>query len=199
MNYDFKNRWKSDVIPLLELPIVKECIKKGITKWLASGCGWSNDTYDENRCPASYGRGDSWVNILCEYMNSQTKLLLEEGILEDDINYINCDDKDMYQGSLLQQKYEDYKNNILEPYINNFIKTDYRAYQMRMACHIWNPTFCLTLAELIYPEEDWYVVSSEIHTTVVNEDFSLVFDILYYNETDEFFGGKEAINDAYLN
>lgn len=64
------------------------------------------------------------------------------------------------------------------------------------ACHWWNPTFGLTLAKIIYPNEKWIIKSSDYHTTIVNKSENLVFDILYFDENDEMKGGKKAIFDA---
>ena len=44
------------------------------------------------------------------------------------------------------------------------------------------------------PNIKWKIIKGDIHTTVVSEDETLVFDILYYDETDlETFGGKKSI------
>jgi hypothetical protein len=59
-----------------------------------------------------------------------------------------------------------------------------------------SPTFGLTLAKIIYPNEKWIVKKGFHHTTIVNKNETLVFDILYFDENDEMKGGKLAISDA---
>ena len=103
---------------------------------------------------------------------------------------------DDYFDSSDYNKYLNYKNEILKPFIKHHEKTSLRAYQMFGACHWWNPTFGLTLAKLIYPNENWIIKSSDYHTTIVNKSETLVFDILYFDENDETKGGKKAIIDA---
>jgi hypothetical protein len=90
----------------------------------------------------------------------------------------------------------DYKDGVLEPFIKHYESTAMGAYQMFGACHWWNLTFCLTLAQIIYPNEKWRVRIGHDHTTVTNQDQSLVFDILYFDETDDSRGGQKALLDS---
>ena len=64
------------------------------------------------------------------------------------------------------------------------------------ACHWWNPTFSLTLAKLVYPNEKWKIKKGFYHTTVVNLNESLVFDILYFDENEEMKGGTLALCES---
>jgi hypothetical protein len=75
-------------------------------------------------------------------------------------------------------------------------KTSLRAYQLFGACHWWNPTFCLTLAKIIYPNENWKTKKGFYHTTILNLDESLVFDILYFDQNDETKGGNLSITES---
>ena len=80
--------------------------------------------------------------------------------------------------------------------IKHHEKTSLRAYQLFGACHWWNPTFSLALAKLIYPNEKWNILRGNCHTTIVNKDATLVFDILYFDELDVSLGGSNAIEQA---
>jgi hypothetical protein len=197
MNYDFKINWDTIVLPLLSHPTIKKNIKKGIQNYIKDGNCYKGTEYNPDKCPASYGRGDSWNTYISDYEEHLVEKLLETCILKKDENKpLNEDEFDDYLDSENFEKYSEYKNIILKPFIKYHEITSLRAYQMFGACHWWNPTFSLSLAKLIYPNEKWFVKSGEHHTTIVNSDEKLVFDILYFNEKDETKGGKEAINDT---
>lgn len=214
MNYDFKANWNDVIVPLLSLPKVKRSIKRGIIKFIESGNGWMNETYDSKRCPASYGRGDGWSMDLEKFENTLTKKFLDTGFLKEDMNKPkNPKNDDLHEYMVFDPNYkiyQEYKNKILEPFITHYEKTSLRAYQMSHACHWWNPTFSLTLAKIIYPNEIWTIrygespdkdILNEIiqHTTVVNKDNSRVFDILYFDENDDTKGGKLALHNTSQN
>jgi len=199
MNYDFKSNWNDIILPLLSLSSIKKSIKKGITSYIKDD-NCSNDTiYDVNECPAYYERGDGWSNYIDEYKEKLTEKLLETKFLKKDKNQPENEDDfdDYFNGSDSYKQYCEYVNTVSEPFITYHEKTCLRAYQMFGACHWWNPTFCLTLAKLIYPNEKWIVKKGFYHTTIVNFNETLVFDILYFNEFDnETFGGKFAISES---
>jgi hypothetical protein len=48
----------------------------------------------------------------------------------------------------------------------------------------------------IYPNEKWNILRGNCHTTIVNKDTTLVFDILYFDELDVSLGGSNAIEQA---
>jgi hypothetical protein len=198
MNYDFKSNWMTVISPLLELSIVKESIENGITDFINSGNAWSHKIkYDNTRCPASYGRSDWWhCHVLDDFRDKKSVELVEKGILlsyKDFCKKNNYDiEGDGYEDAYIQE-YFDYKAEVFIPYIKEFERTDYRSHLVFSACHWWNPTFCLTLAKLIYPLEEWKVLNGMYHTTITNKDQSMIFDIIVYDEKDEFKGGKIAI------
>jgi hypothetical protein len=193
MNYDFKANWNDIILPLLSLTNIKKSIKKGITSYIADGNCGVGITYDSNKCPASYGRGDGWLMYMDEYEESLTTKLFSTGFLKQDEN-IPLDDDEFE--NYFNEEYINYKNNIIKPFIRHHEKTSLRAYQMFVACHWWNPTFCLTLAKIVYPNENWNIKKGFYHTTIVNSDESLVFDILYFDENDSTKGGSLAIYDS---
>ena len=197
MNYDFKANWNDVILPLLSLPKVKKSIKTGIISYINDGNCFKDTIYNHDKCPASYQRGDGWAVYVLEYEEKLIEKLLETGILKKDENEPSDNDEmDEYYCSENFDLHENYKNEIIKPFIKHHEKTSLRAYQMFGACHWWNPTFGLTLAKIIYPNEKWIVKRGIYHTTLVNKNESLVFDILYFDENDETKGGKIAISDA---
>lgn len=195
MNYDFKANWDDIILPLLGLPIVKKSIKKGIISYINDNNCSKDTVYDSNNCPASYERGDGWIMYMCEYEEKLVEKLLQTGILKKDENEpLNEEDLDEYfNDSDNFINYTNYKNQIIKPFIKHHENNCLRSYQMFGACHWWNPTFSLTLAKLIYPNEKWKIKKGFYHTTVVNSNETLVFDILYFNENEETKGGTIAL------
>ena len=182
MNYDFKANWNDIILPLLGLPAVKKSIKKGIINFINDGNCGEDTEYNSNVCPASYGRGDGWATYINEYEEKLVEKLLKTGILKKDENEpLNEEDlDDYYNESDNFTKYTNYKNQIIKPFIQYHENTCLRAYQMIGACHWWNPTFSLTLAKLVYPNEKWKIKKGFHHTTIVNSNETLVFDTLRY-------------------
>lgn len=197
MNYDFKANWDDIILPLLGLSVVKKSIKKGITNFINDdNCGEDTE-YNSNDCPASYGRGDGWEMYMDEYEEKLVEKLLKTGILKKDENEpLQEEDLDDYNESDNFTKYTNYKNQIIKPFIQYHENTSLRAYQMIGACHWWNPTFSLTLAKIVYPNEKWKIKKGFYHTTVVNLNESLVFDILYFDENEEMKGGTLALCES---
>jgi hypothetical protein len=198
MNYDFKANWDDIILPLLGLPAMKKSIKKGITNFINhSNCG-EDTKYDSNNCPASYERADGWIMYINEYEEKLVEKLLKTEFLKKDENEpLNEENLDEYfNDSDNFIKYTNYKNQIIKPFIKYHENTCLRAYQMFGACHWWNPTFSLTLAKLIYPNEKWKIKKGFYHTTVVNSIETLVFDILYFDENEETKGGSLALCES---
>ena len=202
MNYDFKANWDDIILPLLKLPAMKKSIKKGIIKFINDGNCSEDTEYDSKNCPASYGRGDGWSVYMDEYEEKLVEKLLKTGILKKDENEpsheedLDEDALDDYYQSDNSTKYTNYTNQIIEPFIKYHENTCLRSYQMIGACHWWNPTFSLTLAKLVYPNEKWKVKKGFHHTTVVNSNETLVFDILYFDENEEMKGGTLALCES---
>ena len=87
------------------------------------------------------------------------------------------------------------------------------SYLLFGGCHWWAPTFELTLARFVEPNETWSILRSTKHTTVVNKNKTKVFDLLYWSlddrlenylfkhptpKKDKTMGGKEAFLAATL-
>jgi len=196
MNYDFKANWNDIILPLLSFPIVKKSIKKGINSFLKEHSSNINGKYDAKKCPAEYETSDGWFMYMEDFNEKLEKELLETGYLKQPPI---IDDNIDFDESPAYLDYIDYKDNLLEPFIRHHVRTSLRSYQFIHGCHWWNPTFSLTLAKIIYPNEKWSVKSGTYHTTIVNSTETLVFDIVYFDENDDTKGGKSAIKEANRN
>jgi hypothetical protein len=182
------------VLPLISLPIVQKSIKKGIQSWIKSQGGDCSEEYCKGKPPADYQRGDGWAEDLENFKEGIAKDLISTGFLKEYETKLDSDgfiDEDLDSEEFW--KYCEYRDAALEPFVKYYEKTSLRAYQMYGACHWWNPTFCLTLAKLIYPTETWLVQRGKEHTTVVNKNKTLVFDILYFDPADPTLGGANAL------
>lgn len=83
--------------------------------------------------------------------------------------------------SQLDYKIIKIKREIFKPYLGwHAIKYNLESYLLFRGCHEWAPTFELTLAKLVEPDEEWYVRSGERHSTVINKSETKVFDLLYW-------------------
>jgi len=91
------------------------------------------------------------------------------------------------------------------------IKHDLESYYLSGSCHSYAPTFELTLARIVEPNEKWLVRTSAKHSTVINDKGTKVFDLLYWcyfadihqymfgdkpKNKDCTLGGKNAYVDA---
>jgi len=205
MNYDFRSNWNDVIVPLLSLPKVKRSIKRGIINFIKSGKSYEGAKYDKDLYPADYSTGVSFEIYIESFKEKLTEKLLSTGQLKDDENDIDPDEYDLYACYDPRYKeYMTYKNKILEPFVKHHKKNCLEAYQMFHACHWWNPTFCLTLAKIIYPNEIWSIRNGSAldgihgHTTIINKDKKLLFDILYFDEKDETFGASKALLDSSI-
>jgi len=216
-NYNFKENWYEVIVPLLNIPKVKNAIKKGILGYMNNEINpdvdfksyqniydylnniHGNCNLNKNSSPSDYSSRSSdremdWENELID--------TLERHNMIKHFPWDNYDDekKSKTNPELEYEEYrEDYLNPILEPFINNYKKTHMDSYCLWGGCHWWNPTFCLTLAKIVMPNEKWRPKSSEYHTTIVNSDNTKIFDILYFDEHDtKSFGGDLAYESVSM-
>jgi len=214
-NYNFKENWYEVIVPLLNTVKVKNAIKKGVLGYMNNSINPDikfssyKHIYDylnkhgecylnKNSSPADYSSCISdhqmdWENDLID--------TLEQHNMIKPFPWDNYDDekKSKTNPELEYEEYrDDYLDPILEPFINNYKKTHIDSYCLRGGCHWWNPTFCLTLANIVMPNEKWSPKSSEYHTTIVNSDNTKIFDILYFNEYDVSFGGDLAYENSSM-
>jgi len=191
MNYNFKENWDDIVLPLLSHSSIKKSIKKGIKSFLKEFN--IEDDYNPHKCPAEYSTNDSWATDVDNFQENLINKLLKTGFIKEPPIITDDIDEDESPDFL---EYENYKDKIIDPFIEHYKKTSLRAYQIFGACHWWNPTFGLSLAKMIYPNQKWIIKRGDYHTTIVNLDDTLVFDILYFDENDDTKGGKKAIDES---
>lgn len=75
-----------------------------------------------------------------------------------------------------------YMDKRAEYYTFNKIWDKIEMYQPTRRCHWWNPTFSWQLAQLVFPQDQWIIISNEHHTSVINQNkqyFELLYDIKY--------------------
>ena len=209
-NYNFKENWYDIIVPLLNTKKVKNAIKKGILGYMNSSLHTNvkfksyQSIYDylnnihgkyylnKNSSPSDYS------SCITEHEMEWESHLLEKleksGVIKPfEFNQDNEDEQEKYES------YREYLDPILKPYVNNYKKTHMDSYCLWGGCHWWNITFCLTLAKIVLPNEKWEIRSSEYHTTVVNEDETKIFDILYFDKDDKTFGGNLAYENSGMN
>ena len=204
-NYDFGTNWKSKIVPYLDDPRVKKALQKGVNSYLSNWPG--NKKYKANTPPANYSSKDCY----CMLMDRKEEIYMEElrksnklpkEYLDIEANY---DDED-------SEKFFEIRNKItksLHEWKN--IKYDLESYYVSGSCHSMSPTFELTLARIVEPNEEWRVRRGKLHSTVINKDNTKVFDLNYWcypgrldnyvfgdeiKEPDITLGGKAAYLDS---
>ena len=113
-------------------------------------------------------------------------------------NGLNCEELEEEVYDEYFQLYIEFKDDLIEPYLNDKLKDDYKTYCLYGGCFWYNLTFGYTLAKLVYPNYKWEIACSSKHLTVVCHEYNLVFDILYYDIDKPGFGAVDALNDSYI-
>lgn len=213
MNYDFKSNFESNILPLLQTDAIKRSMAKGIKAYLKNerisnegNTHYKPPTFEKNKLPFDYlGRENMPLE---EYLNDLEDRLKREGRLRYESRepkHADYSDKELYNKAYedwynvvreLNYEYEYYKQRVLKPFEDEWKRKNYRSYALYGGCFWYNKTFGLELAKAVMPLENWGLIKSDLHLTIANEDNSKVFDILYYDEHDETFGGKNALEDA---
>ena len=229
VNYDFSNNW--DIIkPFLDHPDILKAIRIGVTSYI-SNFPLSNDKYKKNTCPARYSSRDGYEMLMMRWRKNKMEELETSGqLLEEYVKSLDERNK----SHEFENNYEDYspveqkrlyhkldqldikiaklESKIMKPYFEwNTIKYNIESYCLYGSCFSWAPTFELTLAKLVCPDDQWEVMSGKYHATVINKSKSQVFDLLYWacdgrlehhifnddiKEPDETLGGKMAFANA---
>ena len=183
MNYNFKDNWNDIILPHLDTVIMKKAMKKGILGYLNNDLFYGDKLKNFKFDKAPYEYSSCITPLQSEWEDEMIKTLKKHGILK-----LEYDKYDV--------EYDDYKKEyidpILKPYLTKYKKTHIDAFCLWGGCHWWNPTFCLTLANIILPDEELRVRRSECHTTIVNKYDTKIFDILYYDKDDATLGGDNA-------
>lgn len=177
INFDFGKHWKSKIVPHLDNPKLLKSIRDGVNNYS------SIKRYRKNTPPALYSSVDTYSRLMeqkekriIQQLRKDNKLptrylQMEKKILDSD------DDEDE-----LYIQFTELEKKILKPYVQwNMIKNDIEAYVLFSGCFSWSATFELTLAQLVEPEEEWYVRSGKLHSTVINKKNDKLFDILYWS------------------
>ena len=202
MNYDFKTNWKDKIKPILKTSHLQKALKQSINNYLKNVD--NIDKYDKNKLPFEYSTGDYNVLYYDEIKDNVIEDLLKWGIIKKDPNYPNKEDnEDEYDDDLNEYfdsgkgfEWENSIEHITEPYIRDRMEMNYKAYCLYGACFWYNTNFGLKLAQMVMPSVKWIIKKSNIHATIISTDEKLLFDILYYTEDEDDFGGRKAINDT---
>lgn len=183
INYDFGTNWDTKIKPVLDNPILLTALKKGVDDYLSNYP--RKRKYKKNTCPASYSSTDGYYMLmerkreeLLEQLRKEKKL--PKKFLKIEKRWKNNYEDEDYDDTI-DQKYIDILEETLAPYFTwNKIKYNYESYWLHLSCHSYAPTFELTLARLVEPEEEWRVRAGEKHSTVINKNNTKVFDLLYW-------------------
>lgn len=214
INYDFGANWVEKIVPHLDDPRIKKALRVGINDYLSLYPG--NKKYKANTCPATYSSRDGYCMLMDRKSKNYIKQLKRDGklpkkyiLLKRKLASGECSDDDddictqlFYMEESMTKHLHQWKN----------IKYNLESYCLFGSCHSYAPTFELTLARLVEPNEEWIIKTSDIHTTVINKSKTKVFDLLYWaafadinhymfgdqvEEYDETMGGKRAYLDTH--
>lgn len=205
-NYDFGKNWKTKIVPFLDHASVKIAIKKGINAYL-SDYPYSKK-YESNTVPASYTTSSAYIDI----MERKEEILYKEHhqngklptiilVLEE---YNKTANEDDYTFCIVKDIY------LRRFFTWDLVKYDIESYVLYHSCFTWAPTFELTLAKLVCPNETWKIRKGKNHCTVINIDQTKIFDLLYWTcdgrlenylfsddcKKDKTLGGKQAWLDS---
>lgn len=184
INYDFGANWKKKIVPHLDTLDLRMSIREGIRDYLDQ-FPKSFDRYCPQTVPASYSSRDLYARL----MDKKRRLLLKELRDAEELPKEFLDMEEFVQELLDDGEenhemfwyLEDMKGELLAPYFYwPKLRYNLESYFVSGACHSWNSTFGVTLARLVCPKEKWSILRGHLHTTVINEDHTKVFDILYW-------------------
>ena len=193
-NFDFEENW-TDVIRHLKTNRFKRYIKKAITSYRnETDRGLTLPEYDAKLPPSFYGNG--WGDKECE--------------LDTKINNIYCEKYNISpftfelmqyfigegKTNILGDSYDHYRCKYNELY-NKYMFNSLLGFQPHGSCHWWNKYVGLPLAEVVMPNERWKIRTNDyVHTTVINQKGTLIFDMLYYDKECISLGGLLAYTNS---
>ena len=180
-NFNFGVYWNTLVRPWLDDIRVKAALKEGMDSYL------SNTVYVADTCPASYSSADYYSTLIERREEDVIATLRRNGqlprsylLLEEIFHRQEGDDSNPLYDEARENLCEA-REELLEPYFSwQAIKYDLLSYYVFGSCHAYAPTFQLTLARLVCPEEKWRVQAGTKHSTVINDSNTKVFDLLYW-------------------
>lgn len=157
INFDFGKHWEGRITPWLDDARVQQSLKQGMNQYLRDTA--RKKRYKSGTCPASHSMEDFYAVL----MKAQEERLLEDlraqGLLPKwylrlEERFESCDqDSDENEQDLAEEVMQA-RDSLLEPFFTwDMIKHDIESYNVVGACHWLAPTFELTLAHLVCPEE----------------------------------------------
>ena len=187
INYDFGKNWKTKIVPHLHNKKLLKSIHDGVNDYLDSYPG-NKTKYRKNTAPASYCSSYGYFNMMerkkdniIDKLRKEDKLSIRYLRLENKINEMDEEEYQSLYGCRLQRLLWRLKDKITKPYTSwNAICNDIESYILFHSCHFYAPTFELTLANLVEPDEKWSIRTNEKHSTIINETGTKCFDLLYW-------------------
>lgn len=178
-NYDFGKYWKTEVVQHLEDPSIKKSITKGVDLYYKDRLIPIKKKYDPSKpCPASYCTSDAYVTLTDRIRDNIIKILGEKNLLPQEFIDARSAPEDLSES---EDDFCRLYEEITQPYLDwEEIKYNLESYVLYHSCWAWAPTFELTLARLVEPEEEWRVREGAKHATVINKTNTKVFDLLYW-------------------
>ena len=212
-NFDFKKNWKSLVKSHLTNERLIRSIERGIIGYIHDKTSFDDNELYEIECFEEY-IGTKKAKYVAQYSSYDGFMTYLDELEEEVINEFNLDIDELfiikhpqYEGVDYEelemdddysQLYYEFKDELIEPYLDDKLKDDYKTYCLYGGCFWYNLTFGYTLAKLVYPEYKWEIAASSKHLTVVSHENKLIFDILYYDIDKHNFGAVDALNDAFI-
>jgi len=184
INFDFGTYWKEKIIQHLEHPSILKAIRHGIR-----GYGGKDVKYKNKTRPSSYSKSDYNIEIqaeledkIFEKLKSEGKIPAEYFKLEKRIELLEKQGKNCLK---LYTKFDDMRDQLTESYFDwNNVKHNIESYLIPESECEFNSKFCLSLAQLVEPDEKWYIKFGETRSTVVNEKGTKFFDLAYWCMTN---------------
>lgn len=204
VNYDFGLHWRDKIVPFLDHPDVLTAV---------------------SICAISYCQDNGFPSILQMYHPDKPTILAHFTCRDHYTMIMDRKAGDYLKCIELPPRYlvlneimnnlEDGDDGYIEEYyalreeltkpVHDWLNIKYNleTYYMAGACHWHASSVMLVLARLVEPTETWKVRSSEDHTTVINQDETRVFDLLYWASLDRrlenyLFGDNNDGNDKTL-
>lgn len=197
VNYDFGAKW-NNVKPFLEHPDVLKAIANGVNRYCAA---FPHVTvYKPNTPMGKYSSCDHYVMLMDRKKENLLAELRRKNELPERYVELSAKQETTVSEDLECVRLREEITKPLRDWQN--IKHDIESYVMLRACHWVAPTFMLTLARLVEPEESWLVRTGENHTTVINRAGTKIFDLVYWSLDGRLehhiFGDTVRVNDPTM-
>jgi len=187
INFDFGKHWKTAIVQYLDNPELLKSVRDGVNNYLLIVLA-KNKKYKKGTPPAMYSSDDHYSNLMERKQLDFIHQLVKENKMP--TNYLQLvekvgriDELDDKSGKIdkLFGRMVRLETRILKEFMTwDVMRYDLESYYLSGGSHVWAPTFELTLARLVEPNEEWTLRSGKLHTTVINESGTKVFDLLYW-------------------